>query len=142
VAEKLHYNAQKLENLCTIIFGRDVKTKNLLIVKATFIMVKVKNVIDRFKKEVKKLYGKKLKGIILYGSWARGEATEESDIDLAVVLSDNVKPGKEIERMADLITDINLEYNVLISVYPVSAKDYAKTKSPLLMNIRKEGKKI
>jgi hypothetical protein len=44
--------------------------------------------------------------------------------------------------MADLITDINLEYNVLISVYPVSAKDYAKTKSPLLMNIRKEGKKI
>jgi hypothetical protein len=60
VAEKLHYNAQKLENLCTIIFGRDVKTKNLLIVKATFIMVKVKNVIDRFKKEVKKLYGKEL----------------------------------------------------------------------------------
>jgi predicted nucleotidyltransferase len=88
------------------------------------------------------LYRKKLKKIILYGSWARGEANENSDIDIAVVLDGKINPSKEIERMIGLITELNLKYDVLISVYPVSLKDYMKVKSPLLMNIKKEGKEI
>jgi hypothetical protein len=41
--------------------------------------------------------------------------------------------------MIDVITELNLKYGVLISVYPVSEKDFHQTRSPLLMNIRKEG---
>jgi predicted nucleotidyltransferase len=102
-------------------------------------MKRIKAVIEEFKVEVEKLYGKTLKNIILYGSWARNEATEDSDIDLLVVLEGDILPGKEIDRMIDIITDINLKYNVLMAVCPVSERDYSNVRSPLLMNVRREG---
>ena len=101
--------------------------------------MKIKEAIEEFKKEIKKLYGKRLKHIIIYGSYARGSATEDSDIDLLVVLEGKVKPGEEIDRMIDIITEINLRFNVLISVYPISEEDYKKVNSPLLINVRREG---
>jgi len=101
--------------------------------------MKTKEAIEEFKKEVKKLYGERLKHIILYGSYARGSAAEDSDIDLLIVLEGDVKPGEEIDRMIDIITEINLRYNVLISVYPISGEDYKKVNSPLLINVRREG---
>jgi len=50
-----------------------------------------------------------------------------------------VKPGEEIDRMIEIITEINLRYNELISVYPFSEEDYKKVNSPLLINVRREG---
>jgi len=101
--------------------------------------MKIKDAVGKFKKEIKKLYGNRLKHIILYGSYARGCATEDSDIDLLIVLEGKVKPGEEIDRMIEIITEINLRYNVLISVYPISEEDYKKVNSPLLINVRREG---
>jgi len=49
-----------------------------------------------------------------------------------------VIPGEEIGRIIDIITEINLKYGVLISVYPVSEDDYKKVKSPPLINVRRE----
>ncbi len=99
----------------------------------------IKPILEEFKTALKKLYGKKLKNIILYGSWARGMAKEHSDIDLVVILEGMVRPGKEIDRMIDIITDLQLKYNALISVYPVSEKKYMTVKSPILLNVRREG---
>ena len=102
-------------------------------------MKAINNIIKEFKVEVRKLYGKRLKNVILYGSYARGEATDDSDIDMAVVLEGDISPGREIDRMIDIITEMNLKHNILISIYPVSEIDYLTLKSPLLMNVRKEG---
>ncbi|MFC1677851.1 nucleotidyltransferase domain-containing protein [Planctomycetota bacterium] len=96
-------------------------------------------ILKEFRESIEQLYGKKLKDIILYGSYARKQATKDSDIDLAVVINGDIAAGEEIDRMIDIVTDINLDYGVLISVYPVSAKDYAAVNSPLLLNLRKEG---
>lgn len=100
---------------------------------------RIKKVLEEFKTRLRQIYGKRLRNIILYGSWARNEATEGSDIDLIVVLKGEVVPGKETEVMIDAVTDILLEYGELISLYPVSEKDYESVMSPLLMNARKEG---
>jgi len=99
----------------------------------------VRQIIDEFVRRAQLLYGDRLKRVVVYGSCARNEATAESDIDLAVVLAGEVVPGKEIDRMIDIITDLNLEHSVLLSVYPVSEEDYLHRESPLLMNIRREG---
>ncbi len=99
----------------------------------------IEAVLKEFREKVERLYGQRLKNIILYGSWARNEATQDSDIDLAVVLSGDVVAGKEIDRLIDIVTDINLNYGVLLSIYPVSENDYTEVNSPLLMNLRKEG---
>jgi predicted nucleotidyltransferase len=101
--------------------------------------MKIKEILKEFMEEIGKLYSKRLKDVIIYGSWVRGEATEESDIDLLIVLGGKVFPGKEIDRMIDIITEINLKYGVLISVYPVSEEDYSTVNSPLLINVRREG---
>lgn len=100
---------------------------------------KIWKVLREFKAEIEPLYGRKLQHILLYGSWARGEATEDSDLDVVVTLDGPIISGQEIDRMIDIITDVNLKYGVLLSVYPVSESDYNKVNSPLLMNIRKEG---
>jgi predicted nucleotidyltransferase len=99
----------------------------------------VKRILREFKQEIIKVYGRSLKKIILYGSWARGQATSESDIDILLVLEGKIVPGKEIDRIIDIVSNINLKYGVLISVYPVSERKYLKTDSPLLLNIRREG---
>jgi predicted nucleotidyltransferase len=101
--------------------------------------MKIDKIIQEFRKEIKQIYQNRFKDVILYGSWARKQATNDSDIDVLVILKGEVVPGKEIDRMIDIITKINLKYGVLISVYPVSEQKFDKVNSPLLMNVRKEG---
>ena len=104
--------------------------------------MEIGKVLKEFKAGAEELYGSRLKDIILYGSWARGQATEDSDIDLAVVLEGNVDPCREIDVMIDLITDINLDFETLLSVFPLAVTDFRQLNSPLLLNLRKEGKPV
>ena len=100
----------------------------------------IEPILKEFKQLIAELYGQQLKKVVLYGSYARGQANDEhSDIDLAVVLEGNINPCREIDRMADIFTDLNLEHNVLIAVYPVSESNFEKLESPLLINVRREG---
>jgi uncharacterized protein len=99
----------------------------------------LQNILRELKKELLTIYGDRLKRLILYGSYARGEAWGGSDIDVAVLLDGKVSPGREIDRMLDVITDINLKYNMLISVYPVSEASLQTIRSPLLLNVQREG---
>jgi predicted nucleotidyltransferase len=102
--------------------------------------MEIEPILKEFKKQISELYGQRLKKVVLYGSYARGQANDEhSDIDLAIVLEGDVAAGKEIDRLIDVITDINLNYGVLLSVYPVSEENYRSVNSPLLLNLRKEG---
>jgi predicted nucleotidyltransferase len=101
--------------------------------------MEIEYILKEFREKTEKLYGKRLKKIILYGSYARKQQTADSDIDLAIVLEGDVAAGKEIDRLIDVITDININNGVLLSVYPVSEKDYISVNSPLLLNIREEG---
>lgn len=102
----------------------------------------VRSILDELKENLRRLYGIRLMKLILYGSYARDEAWEDSDIDVAVLLAGKISPIVEIDRMLDVITDINLKYNTLISIYPVSGNSLKTVKSPLLLNIRKEGVSI
>ena len=99
----------------------------------------IEKILKELKAALHRLYGGRFMKLILYGSYARNEARKGSDIDVAVLLDGKVLPGQEIDRMLDIITDINLKYNVLISAYPVSQESLETIKSPLLLNIPREG---
>jgi predicted nucleotidyltransferase len=102
--------------------------------------MEINKIINEFKQQIGRLYGERLKNVVLYGSYARGNADDQnSDIDLAIVLSGQVNPCSEIDRLIDLVTDLNLKHNVLLSIYPVSEENYNSRNSPLLLNIRNEG---
>ena len=49
--------------------------------------------------------------IILYGSTARGTNTEESDVDIAVLMRGELDRETE-EQLSDFIVDMNLEYDL------------------------------
>ncbi len=102
-------------------------------------MTAIQPILKNVRAQLNELYGKRLSRIILYGSYARGDATEQSDIDLLIVLKKMTRPGAEIDRMGALITDINLDQDVLISIYPILESDYQSLNSPLLINVRREG---
>ncbi len=102
--------------------------------------MKIEPILREFKRQISELYGQRPKKVVLYGSFARGQVDDEhSGIDLAVVLAGAVDPCKEINRMADIFTELNLEHDVLIAVYPVSESNFDKIESPFLINVRREG---
>jgi len=100
--------------------------------------VEIIEILEEFKTNLKKLYGEKFSKIILYGSYARGEQTEDSDVDLAIVLKGDIRPFNEIDKMTAIAGEIDLKYNILLSLHPVSEKDYKFCKTPLLINIHEE----
>lgn len=106
---------------------------------------KIRVVVRRFAEEAEKLYGCKLRGIILYGSCARGDFEQDSDIDLFVLL--DVPPeeiNKERERIMDASDRLDWEYDVVLSPVFQSCQLYEKylAVSVFYQNIQKEGVKI
>lgn len=104
--------------------------------------MKPDTVLAELRHALQNLYGNRLHDVVLFGSWARGDANPDSDIDIAVVLMGPVAPGEEIDRMIAIVTELNLQYGVLVSVYPVSSLDFAGLDSPILINVRREGIRV
>lgn len=100
---------------------------------------RLQTILAATKKGLQKLYGPRLKGLVLYGSYARGEATPDSDIDVAVILDDYKQVGQEIYRSAGLASGICLRFNVLVALLPVRERDWRVGDSPLMLNLRQDG---
>ncbi len=99
----------------------------------------IKNILQELREALEALYGPRLKRLVLYGSHARGDATDDSDIDVMVVLEGLVRPGEEIRRMGWIRTRLNLKYEHLLSLLPLSEDDFQKEDMPLLDDVRQEG---
>ena len=100
-----------------------------------------KKVVESYKK----VYGDKIRGIYLYGSYARGDFDEESDIDFAAIVDgDRADLQKKRHRLWDYANDVDLNYDVLVSpkVIPTNEFDKYFSELPYYQNILKEGKKL
>ena len=85
------------------------------------------------------LYGKRYRGLVLYGSQVRGEANEGSDVDLLLLLEGPVEVGREIRRSSKVVASLSLEAGHLLSLIPVSIEEYRASLDPYLINARTEG---
>ncbi len=88
---------------------------------------------------LRELYGERHRGLVLYGSHARGEASKDSDVDLLLLLEAPVEVGKEIRRSSGLVASLSLESGYVLSLIPVSVEDFRASPEPYLLNARKEG---
>jgi predicted nucleotidyltransferase len=96
-------------------------------------------IATKVRDELEKLYGKRLRGVFLFGSAARDKLDEDSDIDIAIILDEIPDRFAEHERTGDLGSQISLEYNTLVSFLFVSEADYQKGRFAVHRRIKEEG---
>lgn len=84
------------------------------------------------------MYGEKIHQIVLYGSHARGEATPDSDVDILVAVDDRLDPFEVRRSLGDVLYDIMLRNNELVSVIVVPASFFTDYDSPFMLNVRGE----
>lgn len=88
---------------------------------------------------LRKLYGERYRGLVLYGSYARGEADEGSDVDLLLLLDGGFDQTRELLRAGDVSWPLSLESGYTISLLPVGTAAYHNSKEPFLWNACDEG---
>ena len=86
------------------------------------------------------IYGNLVDRIILYGSVARGTQTDESDVDVAVLLKSGAT-REMYEQLLDLVVDLELESGKALSVVRIDYDKFQEWKDvmPFYKNIQREG---
>lgn len=89
---------------------------------------------------LKGIFSDNLVSIILYGSVARGTNTNESDIDIAIILKNaKIQPIKD--KLIDFTVDLDLKYNKVFSVIDIDYDEFLKWEEilPFYKNVKKDG---
>lgn len=102
----------------------------------------ISNALNDFIIQVSNLLKKRLDKIILYGSYARGDFDENSDLDLMILT--NLNDDELIEyrmKIREIACDIEEEYDIIISPIVKNSEKYDSRINiiPYYMNIAKEG---
>lgn len=102
----------------------------------------INKILIEFNNQVKEILGNRLKKVILYGSYARGDYNEKSDVDL-MLLTDLT--FEEIERyrddISDIAFDIELKTGIIISPVIKNIDNYNSRINiiPFYKNVQMEG---
>ena len=99
------------------------------------------NIVDA----ARKICGDKLRNVILYGSYARGDFKEWSDVDFMVLADvEDTDEGRYENEFIDVLYDLNHHMNLLLSVLvtPYGRFERLKNDSPYYRNIIREGRQL
>lgn len=98
-------------------------------------------VVAELRKRLEALYGARFRDLLLYGSYARGDHREGSDVDLLLLLEGPVDTGREILRLESVAWPLSLNHGLVLSVMPVSHQAYQKGETSFLRLVRKDATK-
>jgi predicted nucleotidyltransferase len=99
----------------------------------------IRKLMKELKEGLIRIYGDKLKAVYLYGSYARGDYRQGSDVDVMILLGDYGNYWEELRRSTELASDISLEYDVTVSRLIMKEIQWQESDMPVLRNIHKEG---
>ena len=98
----------------------------------------IQPILRELKEKVGRLYGDRLKGIYLFGSHARGEAGQDSDVDVLIVLDRVDNYSEEIDRTGEVVSDLSLRSGLTISRVFVSEERWRTDQTNFFLNVREE----
>lgn len=111
--------------------------------RSSWLTGQAKTVVENFVKDLKNEFGDNLGSVIIFGSYARGEAEEGSDLDIFIALKEIDDYWKTKDQIEDIAYSNTFEKNIRIVMAPVlmTEAEYLTENTPLLLNIRKEGRR-
>jgi hypothetical protein len=98
---------------------------------------KIRDVVVELEKGLRDLYGARFRGLLLYGSYARGTAWEGSDVDLLLLLEGPMDPVREILAMEPVTWPLSLDSGLVLSVIPADIQAWKQGKGSFLETIRR-----
>jgi predicted nucleotidyltransferase len=102
----------------------------------------IERLVEEARDELRKLYSDRLRSIILFGSYARGDYVPGSDVDLLLLIDNLQDVLAERAELSPVMSRISLKYDTVVSAIPMDSRSYAKEKTPLILNVKREGKPI
>ena len=87
-------------------------------------------------------YGERLVDVVIFGSWVRGDAHVESDVDLLVVLDRLEHRAAERNRMVDLLFDLEADSGRAIQAFPVAREDVIDDQQTFVSTALREGRSV
>jgi uncharacterized protein len=103
---------------------------------------RLKKILKELQDEFSKILDKKLDAILLFGSQARKDARIDSDIDILVIINGEFNYGDLIKSTSNIVSDLSLENDVVISRAFISKEHFEHDQDPFLSNVRRESVKI
>lgn len=103
---------------------------------------RLRNILQEMAELLQRVYGERLKAVILYGSVARGTQTEDSDVDIMILVDGTDEQLRQYdEKLSDVSTDLALKYMRVFSIVDIKYQEYQEWKdiSPFYKNVDKEG---
>lgn len=99
-----------------------------------------KEILPLIERRILEIFGNKVMKILLFGSYAREDFNEESDIDIIVIV-DDIEIDRYKKLRVKIISEFSLNYDLLLSIRVLRNEDFSKYKdsSPFLKNVVKEG---
>ena len=103
---------------------------------------KVRNIVYQFSQQMKSLFGPHLVQVILYGSYARGDYRDNSDVDVMILVD---LPEDKIKKIENDVYDIafEIEMDTGIDISPViksnAQYEYWADVLPYYIHVREEG---
>jgi predicted nucleotidyltransferase len=104
-------------------------------------MAAIEQGIGEMVETAQRVFGPRLRQVVLYGSYARGEADDESDVDLLIV-ADGAR-GEGRDRIIELMSDLCIRIGRLIVPAMVDTKQWqwlVEQEAPIALNIQREGR--
>ena len=95
--------------------------------------------LKEIKTRLSKVHGKRLQGVVLYGSEARGTAGPDSDIDVLVLLEGPVDYMQDLQTNIKTLYPLSLEIERPISAKPIETSEYESVECPLYQRAHQEG---
>ena len=100
---------------------------------------KLGRILAGLHRALEQLYGERFVNLILFGSQARGEARDGSDIDVLIVLKGDLDFAREVRRVGPVISALDLEYDEDVCPMFASESEFVRTTGQFLASARREG---
>lgn len=95
--------------------------------------------LEQIRSTLANAYGSRLRGILLFGSQARGTASADSDVDLLVLLSGPIQLYSDTHRSAEALGPLGREWGHVFSTHVADEEDVRAMRAPLYVNAMREG---